>query len=367
MSEENVYLKIWENIDQAPQTAPKAGREFSKAFIEYLKLLYKPEEAELVQHLKMGARNFTSAKAIAEACGKSEDGVKAILEPLHKKGRVIGFAGNYILPFIPQILNNHQFYSEVEPDDLAAAELYQRFFIKDGYYKYYESSEKGTQIMRVIPVGRAIKSGQKTLDSEEAHKIIDAVSNLQLVPCPCRTRTEKMGVRECKDKNPVASCIMLEDSASYFQAIGRGRKIDTEEAKKYFDEMQDLGLVGTTENYQDPRHAVICLCCSCCCSQIRGRTRWENPEAVAPSNFVAEADESCIMCGDCEDRCFFGAITLSEEQGRAMVEAEKCIGCGVCAVGCEQEAIKLVRVEREMPFKTSGELMKKVALENRKK
>ncbi len=365
MGVEDVYLKIMENIDLGPQTAPKANGEFSMAFIEFLKLLYTPEEAELVQYLRIGMRSFKSAEELAGACGKSEDEVKAILEPLNKNGRVIGFRGNYILPFIPQILNIHHFHPEVGPDDLKAAELYQQFFIKDGYYKYYESSEKGTQIMRAIPVKRAIEHGQKILDSEEAHQIIDAVKNIQLVPCPCRTRTEKMGIRECKDNNPVASCIMTDNSAAYFQAVGKGKKVDAEEAKKYFDEMQDLGLVGTTDNFEDSSHTVICLCCSCCCSQIRGRTRWENPDAVAPSNFVPEADESCVMCGDCLDRCFFEAITLDEDAGRAVVNADKCIGCGVCAIGCEQESLKLKRVEREKPYANSRELMKKVAIENR--
>lgn len=365
MSGEEVYRVIAENIDQGPLTAPRAGSDFSPAFIEYLKLLYSPQEAELVRHLRMGARNFKTAAAVAEACNKTEDEVKAVLEPLARRGGVIGFGGSYMLPAIPQLLNNHQFYTEVKEDDLKAAELYQQFFIKDGFYRYYESSKKGTQIMRVIPVRRAVRHGQKVLDSEEAHKIIEAVSNIQLVPCPCRTRTEKMGVRECKDSNPVGSCIMVETSASYFQAIGMGEKVDAERAKKYFDEMQDQGLVGTTENFEDPRHAVICLCCSCCCSQIRGRTRWENPDAVAPSNFVAESGEGCIMCGACEDRCFFHAVTLDEEVGHAVVDADKCIGCGVCAIGCEQEAIRLKRVEREKPYSKSGELMKKIAVENR--
>lgn len=365
MEENKIYLKIVENIDLAPQTAPKDEDGFSKAFIEFLKLLYTPEEAELVQYLKIGMKNFKSAADIGQASEKSEDEVKALLDPLHKKGRVIGFGGNYMLPSIPQILNNHQFYPEVGPDDVKAAELYQQFFIKDGFYKYYESSEKGTQIMRVIPVQRAVKQDQKILDSEEAHKIIDAVSNLQLVPCPCRTRTEKMGVRECKDDHPVASCIMPGAAAGYFQSIGRGKKVNADEAKKYFDEMQDKGLVGTTENFEDPNHVIICLCCSCCCSQIRGRTKWENPDAVAPSNFVAEAGEGCIMCGACEDRCFFEAITLDEDAGRPIVDADKCIGCGVCAVGCEQEVIQLVRLEREKPYKSSRELFKKIAIENR--
>jgi Fe-S-cluster-containing hydrogenase component 2 len=65
------------------------------------------------------------------------------------------------------------------------------------------------------------------------------------------------------------------------------------------------------------------------------------------------------------DRCFFKAISLNENLGRAEVDEEKCMGCGVCTLACDQEAIKLKRVEREKPFPGPRELFKKVAVENR--
>jgi Pyruvate/2-oxoacid:ferredoxin oxidoreductase delta subunit len=364
---ELAYLKIAENVDAGPLTAPKADGGFSKAFIKFLKLLYTPEEAELVQHLKMGARSMLSADHLARVTGKSAAEVTDVLEPLARQGSIIGFGGNYGLPLMPLLLNHHQFTKELGPDDIEAAQLYQQFFIKEGFYKYYESSEKGTQIFRVIPVQRAVEPGQRILETEEAHKIIDAVGNLSLVPCPCRTRTEKLGVRECKNNTPVGFCIMTETSALYFQSIGVGRKVTAEEAKRYFDEMQDLGLVGTTENFEEAGHGVICLCClccQCCCSQLRGRTRWDNPRAVAPSNFIAESSEDCIMCGHCVDRCFFGAIALDEDQEKSVVDAEKCMGCGVCTITCAQEALWLKRVEREKPFRTAGKLFKTITAEN---
>ncbi len=362
--QDTLYLRIAEKIDEGPLTAPKAGGKFSQAFIKYLKLLYTPEEAHLIQHLRMGTK-LTSAADIARTAGKSEEEVNNTLEPLAKKGHIIGFGENYAIPTIPLLVNIHQFQEKMGNDDLKAAELYQQFFIKEGYYKYYESSEKGTQITRVIPVRRALEHGQRILDTEEAHKIIEAVDQIALVPCPCRTRTMKMEARECREKNPVGYCIMVEASALYFEAVGLGKKVAAAEAKKYFDEMQDLGLVGTTDNYEDKSHTVICLCCECCCSQLRGRTRWDNPLAVSPSNFVAEANEECVLCGTCEDRCFFGAVSLDEELGRAIIDPEKCMGCGVCTITCDQEALRLKRVERSHPLPTSRDLFKKVAIENR--
>jgi ferredoxin len=344
--------------------APKAGDSISQAFVDFLKLLYTPEEAELVQHLKMGVKLRPAAEVATDA-GAAEAEVNAALETLAKKGLLIGIGDHYAIPFIPLLVNNHHFTEEIGPDDLEAAKLYLKFFIEEGYYKYYESSKKGTQIMRVIPVGESVRDEQKILNTEEAHHIIDAVENISLVPCPCRTRTEKLGIRECRDRFPVANCIMTDMSAAFFQNLGIGKKVTAEEAKQYFSEMQELGLVGTTDNHEDSGHTVICLCCNDCCSQLRGRTRWDNPDAVAPSNFVARSNEDCVMCGECVDRCFFGAISLDDDQGCALVDEAKCMGCGVCTFSCPEEALRLERLEREQPFANSRELIKRVAVENR--
>jgi Pyruvate/2-oxoacid:ferredoxin oxidoreductase delta subunit len=369
---EVAYRKIAENVDAGPLTAPKANGDFSPAFIRFLKLLYTPGEAELVQYLTMPAAtslaevvaSMRSADDIARAAGKSAAEVTEVLDALVRTGSVIGFGGNYGLPLTHVLVNQLQFTKEIGPSDVEAGQLYQQFFIRDGFYKHYQNSEKGSRVVRVIPVQRTVRPGQQILETEEAHKIIDGVSNRSLVPCPCRTRTEKLGIRECKNDTPVGFCIMMEASALYFQSIGVGRQVTAEEAKRYFDEMQDLGLVGTTENFEEAGHTVICLCCQCCCSQLRGRTRWDNPQAVAPANFVAESTDDCIMCGHCEERCVFGAITLDDQQLKSVVDAEKCMGCGVCTIACEQEALRLKRVEREKPFPTAGELLGTIAAEN---
>jgi len=374
---ESAYRRIADNIDAGPMTAPRADGDFSPAFLRFLALLYTPEEAEIVQHLAMPgaiapsvadlAESLSSADDIARATGKSVGEMTAVLDTLARKGSVIGFAGCYCLPVLPILVNLHQFREALEPQDLEAARLYEQFFIRDGFYEYYESSEMGTQVLRVIPVQRALQPGQTILDAEEAHRIIDAAGNISLVACPCRTRTEKLGIRECKHETPVGCCIMMEASALYFQSIGVGRRVSAEEARTYFDSMQELGLVGTTENHEESGHNVICLCCRCCCSQLRGRTRWDNPDAVAPSNFVAESTDECVLCGACVDRCVFGAITLDLREGRSAVDPETCVGCGVCAIGCEQEALRLKRVERAKPLPTARELARTVAAENRER
>ncbi|ACL04730.1 4Fe-4S ferredoxin iron-sulfur binding domain protein [Desulfatibacillum aliphaticivorans] len=364
--EKNAYENLWERLNQAFTTAPAdAEGNPHPAFMKYLELLYSPEEAEIMQHMLRPVQ-FSPSQEIAEASGKSVEYVEAVLNGVNKKNGLLAMGNFYALPPAPLLLNKHVFYPEIKPDDLKAAELYQDFFVKDGFYKYYEGSIKGTPIFRTIPVDKVIDEGQKVLEAEEAHEFIlnHAPEEMALVPCPCRTRTEKMGIRECKDHFPVAACIMMGPSALHFESIGLGKRITREQAINYFDEMNELGLVGATDNTITDS-SVICLCCECCCSQIRGRTRWDNPDAMSPSNFYPVAGEDCVGCGTCTERCFFNALTVDEETERAVVNPDECIGCGVCALGCPTGALKLQRLERSTPFATGRDLVRTIAKENR--
>jgi len=272
----------------------------------------------------------------------------------------------YAFPQISQLKNIQNFHGQISPEVLKGAELYKKFFIEDKYYKFYETGAKGTPIYRTIPVAKTLAPEQKILDTEEAHKIIDAAASATLVPCPCRERTEKLGIRECKERNPIGTCIMLGLMGYAFEGMGLGRRVTKKQAKDYLDEMMEMGLVAATENSEENTSRIICLCCECCCSEVRGRTRWDNPTAVAPSNFLPKSNkEICAFCGKCADRCLFHAITVDKDNRRWKLKPELCIGCGICAIGCKQSAVKLHRVERNKPFKTPQDLYRQIDMENR--
>ena len=362
------YTRIAQKIDeQDPHTAPKAkDGSIHEAFIGHLKLVYSPEEAEIVQHLNL-LDAFTSSQQVAEASGKSLEHVEQVLADVHSRGGIVGVGNMYCLPPIPLLLNFHHFYPEVRDGDIEAAQLYQEYFIEGGFYKKYENLKKGTPVGRVIPVNRAIEANQKVLAGEEAHDYIlnHSSEELALVPCPCRTRTEKLGSRECKDTFPIGACIMMGAAALHFEMIGLGKRVSKQQALEYFDEMVELGLVGHTLNAR-LGDRLICLCCGCCCSQTGGRTRWDNPDALSPSNFAPKPGEDCIGCETCAERCLFDALSLDEETDQIRVDVEKCIGCGICTLACTQETLKLYRYERSsIAFETPQGLDEAMARENR--
>jgi Pyruvate/2-oxoacid:ferredoxin oxidoreductase delta subunit len=361
------YIQIAENIDKGIQTAPKSDGELSKAFIAYLKIVYKPEEAEVVQHLGMLPQTKTAEEVISAVAGDPQT-VQSTLDELKQRGFIAQTSkGGYCLPAIPNLVNLHMFYPELKPDDLEAARLYQDFFIKEKFYKYYATSGKGTPGLRAIPIEQSIAPEEKVFEKEEAHEFIKTLGteDLVLVPCPCRVRTEKMDIRECRDKFPVGSCIMIGGTARYMENAGLGKRVTKEQAIEYLDKMVEIGLIATADNYLADPHNIMCLCCGCCCSNIRGRTRWDNPTAVLPSQFLPMAGDECTMCETCIDRCILDALSIDDDEGCAVADPEKCIGCGVCTIDCPEETLKLQRYERpEKPFNNMTEYFMTVASDN---
>ncbi len=271
----------------------------------------------------------------------------------------------YAFPQIPYLINIQSLFPEIGPHDIRGAELYHTFFVDEKYSRFYESSVKGTALMRTISIAKELAPQEKILDTEEAHKIIDAASYVGFMPCPCRTRTEKLGGRKCKEKHPVGTCIVMGLLGMATEGLGMGRQATHQEAKEYLDEMHAKGCVVTTHNIEDNTSSIICLCCGCCCSQTRGRIFWGNPDSVAPSNFFPMLDEKlCDFCGDCADKCMFKAVTVDKEGKKRWLDPELCIGCGVCIAACEPKALKLHRRERSAWPEKPRDLYDKIGREN---
>jgi len=362
---ESVYVKLAERLDMNITGVPKKDGGFSQAFLEYLEILFTPEEAEVASFLSVAPVRLT-AEEVAEKSGRPVEVIEKVLGGLVESGVIVGFGGQYMLPVVPLLLNYHPFKDTDDEDSMKAADLYQEYYIKDGFHKFYVSSAAGTPQRRTVPVDQSISAGQQVLSHEEIDTFFDQANMgaYTLSPCPCRNRTEKMGVRECKDKFPVASCLFLGMPAMLMVGRGTGRQVSREEAKKYLEEMRELGLVLMTDNAEEMKDGVVCLCCGCCCSTTRGLIKWDNPSAFARSDFVARVSDECVACGTCVDRCMFNAISLDEGDDNARIDEDKCMGCGVCTVTCPSEALRLERLEREPIYATPRELHKKIAVEN---
>jgi hypothetical protein len=230
--QETVYKRLAEKFDMFVTGAPKKGKDFSPAFLTYLGVLFTPEEAELASLLSVVPHQMT-AEEVAEKAGRGVNEIEPVLGQLVEKGAVLGIGGKYMLPIIPILVNHHPFRNTDDEETLRAGKLYEEYYIKDGFYKFYESSAAGTPYRRAVPVDQSIAAGQQVLSHEEIDAFLDGANMglYALAPCPCRNRKEKLGTRECKDKFPVASCLFVGMFSMLMISRGDAKQVSREEAK----------------------------------------------------------------------------------------------------------------------------------------
>jgi len=146
---------------------------------------------------------------------------------------------------------------------------------------------------------------------------------------------------------PVEVCLQINRGADYTIERGSGREVSKEEAIKLLDQAEEAGLVHVTMNKAGVGH-FICNCCGCCCQSFTLLISDGLP-LCDPSRWRPQVDaDLCSACGECEDRCWFDAILVGDDD-YAVVDDEKCLGCGQCAYVCPEEAIALAEA-REPEF-----------------
>lgn len=88
----------------------------------------------------------------------------------------------------------------------------------------------------------------------------------------------------------------------------------------------------------------MCNCCGCCCLGVR---MWNilggAIPILTPSGYLCHVGAQCNGCGECLEYCQFHAISLDEDQQRAVIDTVKCMGCGVCEDVCSAGAMILER------------------------
>ncbi|MHA1824450.1 MAG: hypothetical protein ACTSXM_11390, partial [Promethearchaeota archaeon] len=193
-NELNPYDKILNNMREYPNDVPLVDGEISEAFREFIKLLFTPKEAEVVQYLTIKPQ---SLNRIARKIGKPKEEIKKILEEMTENGIIQDIGGfSYFLAMAHLLNMGFKNSKTFERLGKKGAELYQQFFIIEKFYKRYESSDEGTPMTRIVPINSTIDHESAISNAEEIHGIIDTcIGPIVITDCPCRNRTETLGIR----------------------------------------------------------------------------------------------------------------------------------------------------------------------------
>jgi Na+-translocating ferredoxin:NAD+ oxidoreductase subunit B len=324
----DVYRQLAERLDALPHGFLKTS---SGVELRLLAKVFTLEEASLAAVMGLHRQ---PASEIAGRAGTEPTRAYKVLKDMARKGLVRIKKGKSELAFglMPFVVG---FYEEQLPRlDAELAQLVEQYLVETRGW----TAIPGPSVHRVIPVGEAVPFQLEVFAHEQASALLQGANSWAVRDCICRVQQELVG-KGCD--YPREACLSFAPVEHAFDHDPVARTIDKEEALEILRQAAAAGLVHTTGNYRDG-HFYICNCCPCCCGVLRGLTEFDIPTAVASSGFHSQVDDQlCSGCGDCLERCHFGALSM---QGfTCEVEVTRCVGCGLCVSSCTTGALYLER------------------------
>lgn len=337
----DVYQRLQERLD-----LHAAGAPASESFTEILKIMFTTGEAEIACQLTFAPQPLGKLAAKLEMDGAE---LQVILEKMADRGSIIGIKTKEqsvycLIPTVPGLFEYPFMRVEREPEAERLAHLWHEYH-RDGFTDAFAGSP--TPQMRVISVQKSIPMVSEVVTYDQVSEMIDRAQKHAVTNCACRV---SMG-KTCGKSIEV--CLVFDNIARTLVERDRARWISKDEAMDILNRVEEEGMVHCISNSAD-KPALICNCCRCCCTILRGITEIGNPNIIATSAFVVSLDEDlctgCLLCT--QDRCPMAII--EEKDDIVVIDSSRCIGCGLCATVCPTEALAMRRREVVPPVPATG-------------
>ncbi len=182
-----------------------------------------------------------------------------------------------------------------------------------------------------VSISESFDAKQWVLPTEQAMEILRNAKSVAVQNCECRSHYKRCD-------NPLEVCFLLNDVGDKLVTKGEARRIDLGEAAQILKRANESGLVHLSLYMPDHEIFALCSCCPCCCHDLQIVKQFERKDLMIHSEYVAVmTSEDCINCGECVDRCVFGARVFRND--KMEYDAEACLGCGLCVTTCPVQAI----------------------------
>lgn len=361
---DDVYHDLQQRLDRMPTGAPD-----TPALRRILRLLFSEEEAELAARLP----SLVAVDRLARDLGRDPAELDAQLTSMAQRGLVLDLEhrGRRWVALAPVVIGFFEFTFMRVGDDAPSQELaalFDEYLFSDDEDRFAHAVFAGSvQVGRSLVREEALPSAPPTevLAWERATRIVANADTVAVSACPCRTHAGMLG-RACDA--PVRTCLSFDGAAEALLRAGLAEPITNTEGLRILATAKDAGLAQTADNVKE-RVAYLCNCCGCCCGMMQAIREAGLHDAIVPSSWIARIDpEHCRGCrSGCVTACPAEAIERrprAQDGGRpyeAVLDLDRCLGCGVCIDRCRFDALDLVPRERR-PFTPNTTLDRMIAM-----
>jgi electron transport complex protein RnfB len=350
------------------------GPPLSEGLLAWVMHMFTEDEADLAQHLPpLWPR---TAAAVARKAGRGRAEVEAVLDRLADHKNVIASVGTprryAILPVVPGTFE----MVLITTDPLSRnawhrrfAELFEELW-DSGYIVDYLRQSRPP--VRYLPVAAAAKSLYRAWPSDHLGEILEPYDDFAVASCQCRMAMALVG-KGCG--KPLDNCTSIGPVARYFVERGIARRVSRQEVLDLKREAEEHGAITWMMNEFHSRQGTIsCSCCGCCCHGLRTLSEHNAPGAISQPHFLPrKIPGRCKVCKKCENVCPTKAWKVIPDPSlaprgkrptgeRLLFDQARCVGCGLCVVGCPSGALELVpAADAQPPERGYLELILKMA------
>ena len=350
------------------------GLPDSDTLRQILAILFSEEEAYIASRFPLTEATLPE---LVRATGWESLQLKAKLEQMAEKGLVMDttYGGKTYYLLLPGLIGFFELTFMKQRHDLPVVELAQLM----SEYLYGDPEQKmgreffagKTPLTRSLPYEEHVPTSSQVATYESAREIIKNAGYGAIGMCYCRHKKEHLH-ESCKKNAPTKEiCISLGTAAKFMVRRGFAEKRSTEQLLAILDQARDLRLTHITDNIRH-KPSFICNCCSCCC-ELLGGVQMGYPMGVAKTNYTLQVDaETCLGCGLCQKACNVSALEMVDvENGKrkkcVQVIGDNCLGCGACISACPSQSLSLVHIAgRPVPPEKKKDLFQKILKEKKR-
>ncbi len=348
--EQDLYREFQLHLDKLPigYPATESGVE-----IELLKYFFDIEEVKAALSLGLTTSPIWRIKRRYKkkfGTDISSDNLRTILDGLYMKGSIRrstkkphGYANAFLA------LGMFEYHvDDLTPELMEILHRYYDEGFMNEFFRTLLPQLRTSPHMKAIVPEHRIDTYDNMREYVKKTKEVIGLSN-----CVCKQGEAILGDTCRVMGDDIELCISFGDS-NYLDR-NRGRVISKDECLAVLDKAEEKGLVIQPGN--SLQAFCICLCCGCCCGVLTSAKKFDKPAELFATNYYAVLDhEKCSGCGLCIKRCQMDAITRIDKT-TVDLNGDKCIGCGLCVTKCAKKALSLKRKSKKTKPPAKMELL----------